>query len=78
MEINDQECSFLQTVNPQVPGSSPGRGARIQKPADESLRAFLLMISLDCRGHSAGSNFISMTLDLPLFPGKSAKALRTM
>ncbi len=32
----------MGTVNPQVHGSSPGRGARIQKPADESLRAFLL------------------------------------
>ena len=27
MKINSVEYCFLQTVNPQVPGSSPGRGA---------------------------------------------------
>ena len=34
-------------VNLQVPGSSPGRGARIQKPADESLRAFSFLAALN-------------------------------
>jgi hypothetical protein len=40
--MNTPKYIHLRTVNPQVPGSSPGRGAKIQKPANESLRAFLL------------------------------------
>ncbi len=31
-----------RTVNPQVPGSNPGRGARIHKVLCESTRPFLL------------------------------------
>ena len=43
--INAEEYQVLHTVNPQVPRSSPGRGAKIQKPADESLRAFSLSLT---------------------------------
>ncbi len=43
MEINDQECSFLQTVNPQVPGSSPGRGANKIKYLAQSTRLGFLL-----------------------------------
>jgi hypothetical protein len=33
--INTNQSLFLLTVNPQVPGSSPGRGAKEFKGLDE-------------------------------------------
>ena len=52
-------------VNPQVPGLSPGRGAKIQKPANENLRALwrfsVLMIQTKAVGANDGFslNFLS-------------------
>ncbi len=34
-----------RTVNPQVPGSSPGRGAKFKKPADQ-LAFFIFILSI--------------------------------
>ncbi|MEF2014130.1 hypothetical protein QWY03_10480, partial [Neisseria gonorrhoeae] len=33
---------WLRTVNPQVPGSSPGRGAKFQNPLSIFLEGFVL------------------------------------
>jgi hypothetical protein len=56
-------------LNPQVPDSSPGRGAKIQKPANESLRAF----SFELR-YAQISQFSAVT---PGYLSKSLKLLVT-
>ena len=39
------------TVNHWVPGSSPGRGAKLKKPDHESDRAFLIFIDEEVLGY---------------------------
>jgi hypothetical protein len=46
--------SGFLAINPQIAASSPGRGAKIQKPADESLRAFPFLSDLMIQTKAVG------------------------